>query len=100
MARKKTVNTDTAKLREALALIPEGRQVIGDKLLTEIVFMAGILDGLRQTITEEGASSPAIRTYNTTIQRYALLYKQFTDLLPKQGTGTGENALLDFIRQA
>lgn len=99
MPRKKPVNTDTAKLQQALSLIPEGKQIIGEKLLTEITFMAGMLDSLRQTITEEGVTSPAIRTYNTTIQRYALLYKQFTDLLPKQGTGAGENALLDFIRQ-
>ena len=80
-------------------MIPEGRQIIGEKLLVEIEFLAGTLDRLRAAVTvaDEGAS--ALKLYNATIQRYALLYKQFSDLLPRQAADGGDNALLDFIKK-
>lgn len=99
MARKKIISLEIDKLQEALRLIPEGRRIVGEKLLVEIKFMAGLLSELRQIVTEEGADSPALKTYNATIQRYALLYKQFSDLLPKQTGDSGDNALLDFIKK-
>lgn len=99
MARGKVISLEVNKLQEALGLIPEGRQVIGEKLLVEIEFLAKTLQELRQTVTKGGAESPALKTYNATIQRYALLYKQFSDLLPKQTGDSGDNALLDFIKK-
>ena len=99
MARRKSISLDTDKLQDALSLMPDGKQVIGEKLLVEIRFLAGTLEQLRQTATAGGANSPALKTYNATIQRYALLYKQFSDLLPHAVSENHDNALLDFIKQ-
>ncbi|MDL2318354.1 hypothetical protein LJC74_04625 [Eubacteriales bacterium OttesenSCG-928-A19] len=99
MARKKIIPIETNKLEEALRLIPEGRRVVGEKLLAEIEFLSGALSQLKATVIEEGVESAALKTYNTTIQRYALLYKQFSDLLPRQTGESGDNALLDFIKK-
>lgn len=99
MARKKIISLETDKLQEALRLIPEGRQIVGEKLLVEIEFLAGTLTQLKQAVMEEGVDSAALKTYNATIQRYALLYKQFSDLLPRQTADSGDNALLDFIKK-
>ena len=59
--------------------------------------MAITLDELKEKIKETGTvelfkqgkqefwrESPALRAYNTTVQRYSLLYKQLTDLYPRQ----------------
>lgn len=99
MPRRKAILLETDKLQEALRLIPEGKQIVGEKLLVEIEFLAGTLTQLKQTVMEDGVDSPALKLYNATIQRYALLYKQFSDLLPKQTGDNGDNALLDFIKK-
>ena len=45
--------------------------------------------------------NPALKSYNTTVQRYSQLYKQLTDILPKttdSGVMPGD-ALLDFMNE-
>ena len=101
------------KLKRLLKLVPEDRRTVAEKLVTELVFMETTLDGLRCHIEENGAidhfkqgaqefdrESPAVKTYNTMIQRYSLLYRQFTELLPKpEPTDKGANELLEFIKR-
>lgn len=56
-------------------------------------------DKPRKSLTEEFLrESPALKSYNTTIQRYSLLYKQLTDLLPPPEVDSKKkNEVLDFI---
>lgn len=86
---------DLRKLRRILKLVPADRKHIGEEIIERITFMAGVLDDLQVQIQEHGTTdhfkqgvqefdreSPALKSYNTTIQRYSLLYKQLVDLLP------------------
>ena len=92
----KELSKDLQRMKKLLKLMPVERKPIGENLLKEIAFMASTLAKLKQTVEEKGVvdnfkqgrqqfmrESPALKAYNTTIQRYSLLYKQFTDLLPK-----------------
>lgn len=102
---------DLRKLRKILKLVPQDRKDIAEKLIQRITFMAGVLDDLQENITENGTvdhfkqgkqeffrESPALKSYNTTIQRYSLLYKQLVDLLPPpEIDDKKKNEVLDFI---
>lgn len=101
-------------IKDLLKLIPEEKQPIAKKLVTELNFMSKTLTSLRKMVNEQGAielfengkqkmlrESPALKSYNTTIQRYSLLYKQLCDLLPKdleKQTPEEVNPIYDFIR--
>lgn len=103
--------TEYKTLTELLELIPEEKKPIAKKLITELNFMASTLAQLRKMVKSQGAvelfengkqkmlrESPALKSYNTTVQRYSLLYKQLNDLLPKEERRPEEgNALNDFI---
>ncbi len=100
------------KLKKLLRKVPDDRKPIAEKLIAELAFMDKTLMELRATILEQGAvslfkqgkqefmrESPALKAYNTTIQRYSLLYKQLTDLLPKVQSEAGDDPLLSFIKK-
>lgn len=107
MARKKKI----AELEEILERIPEDKKYIGRKIVEELIFMQDTLTVLKRKIRENGTEeefvqgkqnfvreSTALKSYNTTIQRYSTLYRQLSDLMPKnQGTGEG-NAVYDFLK--
>lgn len=97
-------------LTQLLELIPQEKRPIAKKLITELNFMASTLTQLRRMVKDTGAvelfkngkqemlrESPALKSYNTTVQRYSLLYKQLIDLLPKEAKPDEGSALLDFI---
>lgn len=102
---------DVRKLKKILKLVPADRKDIAEKLIAEISFMAETLADLRAHIQEHGTvdhfkqgaqefdrESPALKAYNTTIQRYSLLYRQLTDLLPPpEVNDKKKNEVLDFI---
>ena len=110
---KKAKDTqDITKLNAILELVPEDRKPIAENLIKEIRFMAATLDQLREKVVEVGAveqfingkqkfirENPALKSYNTTIQRYSLLYKQLTDLLPKGAQVATGSELMDFVCQ-
>ena len=107
----KAICTDIEKLNKLIPLMPKEKQHIAKDLAGEIVFMADTLEKLKAQINEHGVvdwfeqgsngyfrESPALKGYNTTIQRYSLIYKQFIDLLPKEVAKKEEGSqLLDFI---
>jgi hypothetical protein len=87
---------DLRELKKMLKNVPADRIAIGAKIIEEIAFMTRTLAKLKAEVEENGVvdhfkqgsqefmrESPALKAYNTTIQRYSLLYKQFADLLPK-----------------
>ena len=103
---------DIRQLNKLVKLVPDDRKPIAEKLVKEIAFMGKTLDELKATVEEHGAvdlfkqgsqeflrESPALKAYNTTIQRYSLLYKQLTDLLPKQTVENADSALYEFLKQ-
>ena len=99
------------QLNKILRQVPEDKKPIATSLIKELTFMAVTLDELKGQIEESGTielfkqgkqeflrESPALKAYNTTVQRYSLLYKQLTDLLPKAAPEAKENALYEFIK--
>lgn len=101
---------DTKDFKMMLRKIPADKKPIAEKLIKELTFMTKTLDKLKAVVEEFGPvedfkqgaqeftrESPALKGYNTTIQRYSLLYKQLEGLLPKIPTDTKGDALLKFI---
>lgn len=105
MTRKKL-----AELKEIVSRVPEDRQAIASRLSEELRFMGDTLEELKKKVKEYGTvelyengkqkflrENPAVKSYNTMIQRYATLYKQLTDLLPKGTATAAGNDLLEFM---
>lgn len=106
------ISSEIDELQRRIQLVPEDKQPIAEQLLKELVFMSETLENLKAAIKEKGEidlfkqgkqefmrESPAMKTYNTTVQRYGLLFKQFTDLLPKAEAERAGSDLFDFLRQ-
>lgn len=101
-----------AALKRLIKQVPADRKAIADSLFKELVFMEKTLEELRETVDKDGPvslfkqgkqeflrESPALKSYNTTIQRYSLLYKQLTDLLPPSVRPEASDPLIDFIKK-
>ena len=97
MIKNKNISLDLKQFNEILKLVPDNKKAVAKSLITEITFMSKTLDELKKAIEKTGAvdlfkqgkqeffrENPALKAYNTTIQRYSLLYKQLCDMLPKQ----------------
>ena len=108
MARK----TMKAEFREILENIPDDKKVIGKKLIEELSFMEKTLASLKRQIEENGElehfqqgkqdflrESPALKGYNTTVQRYSVMYRQLTDLMGKTQEAEKSNAVYDFLKE-
>lgn len=100
------------EIKKLVELVPEEKRVIAEKLAAELTFMDETLAQLKETIRQRGVvddfkqgsqemlrESPALKAYNTTIQRYSLLFKQLTNLLPKQAQNEVGAALLNFLNE-
>lgn len=104
--RKKTA------FKDILQKIPEDKRYIGEKLIKELTFLETTLDRLRAQINETGEvehfeqgkqdflrESPALKAYNTTVQRYSVMYRQLTDLMGKSVEAEKSNAVYDFLKE-
>lgn len=109
--KRPTISTDMRKVKRLLKEIPEERQPIAQGLYNELVFMQNTLNSLKEQVEQEGAVSmfkqgkqeflrehPALKAYNTTVQRFSLLYKQLVDLLPPTDAEQHTDPLIDFIK--
>ncbi len=110
MAKKATTIKSACELERMIDLVPANRQPVAVRLVRELNFMSKTLDILRAEIDQRGPvdlfkqgvqeflrENPALKAYNTTIQRYSLLFKQFNDLIPRQEDDGPTDALLQFI---
>lgn len=107
------VSKEMRSVRRLLKKVPEERKAIAQSLYNELVFMQNTLATLKEQIEAEGATAmfkqgkqeflrehPALKAYNTTVQRYSLLYKQLIDLLPPAEPEEKENdELMEFIKK-
>ena len=114
MKAVKIVSKEMKDVKRILKKVPKERKAIAQSLYNEIEFMQNTLAKLREQIEAEGATAmfeqgkqkflrehPALKAYNTTVQRYSLLYKQLVELLPPT-TETEENKqdeLMEFIKK-
>ncbi len=107
------VSKEMRSVRRLLKKVPEDRKAIAQSLYNELVFMQNTLATLKEQIEAEGATAmfkqgkqeflrehPALKAYNTTIQRYSLLYKQLVDLLPPaEPVEKEDDELMEFIKK-
>ena len=112
IAGDKALSKDLRDLKKLSKLVPGDRKVIAGKLINEIIFISKTLAELRESVERDGAidlfkqgkqqfkrENPALKAYNVMIQRYSLLNKQLTDLLPKpQLTDRNKEELIEFLR--
>lgn len=107
MPRKKKI----AEYTSILEKIPEDKKLIGEKLIAELTFMEETLTNLKEQIRNYGETehftqgsqdflreSPALKGYNTTVQRYSVMYRQLTDLMGKSVEAEKSNAVYDFLK--
>ena len=96
-------DTQVKDAHDLAALVPEDRRGVAEALADELAFMAKTLTDLKAHITEHGAvewyqngkqahwrESPAMKSYNAMIPRYAALYKQLVGLLPAEVAEVGD----------
>ncbi|WP_169976522.1 MULTISPECIES: hypothetical protein [unclassified Campylobacter] len=109
MARAKKISNDN-ELDNLIKFIPDNRQKVAKDLVIELKFMNKTLKRLRDVVDNgeileefnQGKQSfirenSALKSYNTTIQRYSLLYKQLIDLIDKTPVLNDDNELVNFI---
>ena len=100
------------ELNRIIKQVPADKQAIAVSLVDEIKFMHETMSDLKEQIRRYGTvelfeqgkqkflrENPAVKSYNTTVQRYSTVYKQLTDLLPKTAPAPPESELLEFINQ-
>lgn len=107
------ISTNMKRLKKSLKEVPKEKQPVAQSLFDELVFMQNTLLTLKEQIEDEGATAmfkqgkqeflrehPALKGYNTMVQRYSLLYKQVCDLLPAKEQPKETDPLIDFIKGA
>lgn len=110
--KDKFIAKELRNLKKIANNVPSDKKLIADSIIKELSFMAYTLEELRQNVKENGAvdyfingkqemwrESPALKSYSTMIQRYSLLYKQLTDLLPKSSDVQNSSELIDFLNE-
>ena len=95
------------ELKFAVTELSGARRDAAEKLMAEIEFLDATLGTLKESVTTNGAvirigsgtmkESPAMKSYNTTIQRYSLLFKQVVELLPKPREASAADPFLEFL---
>lgn len=98
--------------KKILDKVPLDRKLIAEKLIKELMFLEETLELLKQAVREGGAiehfqqgsqdfmrTSPALTAYNTSVQRYSVMYRQLTDLLGKDTGAEVGNAVYQFIKE-
>lgn len=110
--KNEEISKEMKKLKKILKEVPKDRQPIAKSLFDELLFIEKTLVKLKEQIEKEGPTSmfkqgkqeflrehPALKGYNTTVQRYSLLYKQLTDLLPPTSEKPKDDPLINFIKE-
>lgn len=112
IAEDKRIKATEGQLSKIVQLVSENKRTVAKNLVREIAFMSKTLEELRAQIGASGPvdlfkqgtqefyrESPALKAYNTTVQRYSLLYKQLVDLMPKDTLEKADSALFEFLTQ-
>lgn len=112
MAKVIDISKEMKKVKTILRSLQGDKKIIAESLYKELEFMERTLTTLKNEVDTDGPTamfeqgkqrfvreSPSLKAYNTTIQRYALIYKQLVDLLPKDDGKNKNDELLEFIKK-
>src|SRR5690606_35470711 len=94
--KEKRIEAEKERLKNILSDLPQEKMDIAEGLIDEVAFIRATLKDLKDDINENGPidempqgeysilrESPAVKTYNTMVQRYNAIYKELFSLLPK-----------------
>jgi hypothetical protein len=110
-AKDRLIRAERRRIIKLLADLGEDRKKAAEGLIDECAFMRATLKTLREYISTEGLidvmsqgsysvkrEHPAVRSYNTMIQKYAAVCKQLLDMLPSKPLPEGDD--FDDFRKA
>ena len=110
--KKANKSNDIQEIKALLEQLPEDKQPIANNLYEKLSFMHDTLTELQKAVETGGAvelfrqgsneylrESPALKAYNTTIQRYVLVVGHIMNLFPKQAAAKADAELQEFIKQ-
>ncbi len=108
--KDKAIKKEIARLNKILADVDDKKRKTAEGLIEESAFMRATLQELKQEIDINGPidemsqgdysilrEHPALKSYNTVIQRYTNIIKQLLDLLPKDVQTEDVDILEEFV---
>lgn len=110
MEKDKIIKKEISKFKKFLKDLPKNKMTAAEGLIQEAAFMRATLQELKATIDEDGPidiyvqgeneyprEHPAVKSYNTMIQRYTTVCKELFNLLPKEGPKTVDDGFDEFL---
>lgn len=108
--KDRQVKNEITRLTNIYKNIDKSKKLTAKGLIEEAAFMKATLKELKQSIDENGPidempqgeysilrEHPALKSYNTMVQRYSGILKQLTDLLPKEIQREVSDGFDDFV---
>ncbi|RKO62387.1 hypothetical protein [Caldibacillus debilis] len=97
LGKDEKIKKEIRRLKKIYADLDGKKREVAEGLINEAAFMKATLEELKELIDQNGPidempqgeysilrEHPAVKTYNTMIQRYSTVMKQLADLLPKE----------------
>jgi len=112
--KKEAIKKEISRLKRIIKNIPDDKKKAAEGLIQEAAFMRATLGELREIIDRDGPldlfeqgdyaynrEHPAVKSYNTMVQRYSAICKLIFDLLPTEDKSkTATDELMDFVKKA
>lgn len=108
--KDKVIEKEITRLNKTLKEVDENKKASAEGLIQEAAFMRATLQELKIMIDESGPidemqqgdysilrEHPAMKTYNTMIQRYTTVCKELFNLLPKEVAKVEDDGFDDFV---
>ena len=112
LTKEQLIKKEMRRLKRIYKTLEGKRKQTAEGLIQEAAFMRATLQELKKLIDEAGPidemqqgdysiirEHPAVRTYNTMIQRYSSVIKQLTALLPKEAPKEVDDGFEKFVME-
>ena len=104
--------TNIQQIESLLEQVPNNKRPIANSLFEQLVFINDTMEELKAEVSKNGAielfrqgavrylrESPALKSYNTLVQKYCTVCKSIVALFPKQPVVVPGDDLYEFISQ-
>ena len=110
LEKSEEIKREIERISELYKDLEGNKKKVADGLIEEAGFIRKTLKDLKLIVLKDGPidemeqgsysilrEHPAMRTYNSTIQRYSSIIKQLTDLLPKENERIEDDGFDAFV---
>ena len=110
LTKDEMIKKEVRRLKRIYKEIDGNKKKVVEGLINEAAFMRATLEELKKEIDKNGPidempqgeysilrEHPALKSYNTMIQRYSTVIKQLSDLLPKELPKEEDDGFEDFV---